>query len=60
MKKQVKKLVLSKETVGLLEVTELRGIAGASVGSDCQSDPWVTWFNSCGSYCQPELTGDGC
>lgn len=50
-KKVIKKLVLTKETLRMLELAALERVAGGSVGGDCQSDPV---YNSCARICQRE------
>jgi len=48
MKKQMKKLVLAKETLRNLESSDLRAIAGAFTTEDCI--PGTQWYRCWGTY----------
>jgi hypothetical protein len=54
MKKQVKKLVLAKETVRNLERLTLSKVAGGATVTDCNA---CTYDNSCLRYCLDEPIG---
>ncbi len=59
MKKQMKKLALSKETVRNLENGELRRVVGElSANTDCTYTNCCSGYNTCGTCaCGPTQTG---
>ena len=52
--RKLQKLTISRETLGRLSPTEIRGVAGAT-GAPCSTTCTVTFYDSCNPY--PTCTG---